>query len=78
MIKPDLGSMIIGSDGNDHSLGGSREKPSQRPMEEVTGLLLFFAGSQPLFVLRLSRKEECRLAFGPTFASIAACLLMRM
>ena len=47
-------------------------------MEEVTGLLLFFAGSQPLFVLRLSRKEECRLAFGPTFAWIAACLLMNM
>jgi hypothetical protein len=49
-----------------------------RPMEEITGLLLFFAGSQPLLVLRLSLKEECRLAFRPTCAWIAACLLMSM
>jgi len=41
--------------------GGSREKFSQRPMEEVTRLLLFFAGSQSLFVLRLSRKESAGL-----------------
>ena len=51
---------------------------SSLAMEEVTGLLPFFAGSQSLFVLRLSRKEECRLAFGPTLAWIAARLLMSM
>jgi hypothetical protein len=67
----------MASDGTGDLLGDSGEKPSPGLTEEVTGLLLFFGGSQPLLVLRFG-KESARLAVGATFAWIAACLLIRM
>jgi hypothetical protein len=51
----------MGSDGTGDSPGDFRKKASPGLTEEVTGLLLFFCGSQPLLVLRLSRKESTGL-----------------